>query len=353
MNFTMTSAGARDTATIRARRRVALRVSARFAAVLFGVATWVLPTCAAKAQFLVQSARIEMPSVEGRLDHLDIDLEGQRLFVAALGAGSVEVIDLAAGRRAARLQPLREPQGVSYLLTSKRLFVASGGGGGVQAFADGKAPVVAAADGLDDADNLRLGPSKHELYVGYAHALAVLDTDTLRVLRRVELPGHPEAFAVEGAGEVAYVNVPGAGQIVVVDLRNGRAAATWNLTDASQNFPLALDEGSHRLLVATRHPALLLVWDTTTGRRVSELPICADADDLFFDAARHLAYAVCGEGQVQVIRQRDADQYAVAERVITAPGARTGLFVPSLSTLYVAVPARDGKPAEVRVFRIP
>lgn len=321
-------------------------------AALLAATIGLLPLHAATAQSLVQRARIEMPSAEGRLDHLDIDLEGQRLFVAALGAGSVEVIDLAAGRGVARLQPVHEPQGVSYMPASRRLFVANGGGGGVQAFADGKGSVVASADALDDADNLRLRSAAGELYVGYAHALAVLDADTLRVIKRIELPGHPEGFAVEAAGGLVYINVPSAGQIAVVDLRAGRITATWKLTGASQNFPMALDERSHRLLVATRRPALLIAWDTTTGQRVAELPICGDADDLFFDAARHRLYAVCGEGQIQVIRQRDADHYEVSERVATAPGARTGLFVPSLSTLYVAVPSRGGSSAELRVFHI-
>ena len=38
------------------------------------------------------------------------------------------------------------------------------------------------------------------------------------------------------------------------------------------------------------------------------------------------------------------------ERVTTRAGARTGLWVPSQSRLYVAVPARGGGSAEIRVF---
>ena len=37
---------------------------------------------------------IPMTDVQGRIDHLSIDLKGQRLFVAALGNNSLEVIDL-------------------------------------------------------------------------------------------------------------------------------------------------------------------------------------------------------------------------------------------------------------------
>ena len=41
---------------------------------------------------LVQT--IPLPHVEGRIDHLAVDLRGQRLFVAALGNNTLEVLDL-------------------------------------------------------------------------------------------------------------------------------------------------------------------------------------------------------------------------------------------------------------------
>ena len=342
----------RDAAAVPVHSTRARRPPGRAACVLFVAAVCLLLLRPVAAQSFVPGARIEMASVDGRLDHMDIDLEGKRLFVAALGANSVEVIDLAAGRHIRRLQPFREPQGVLYLPSSKRLFIANGAGGGVQAFADGKGSAVAAADALGDADNLRIRPAAKELVVGYGHALAVLDTDTLRHVKRIELPGHPEGFAVVSTGVLAYVNVPSARQIVVVDLRIAKITAAWDIVAAVQNFPIALDEQSHRVLVATRRPALLLVWDTKTGKRVAQLPICGDADDLFFDSQRHQLYAICGDGQIQVIRQRDPDLYEIAERVPTALGARTGLFVPSLATLYVAVPSRGGAPAEIRTFHI-
>ena len=190
------------------------------------------------------------------------------------------------------------------------------------------------------------------MVVGYAHALALVDVNSLRVIKSIELPGRPEGFEVESAGGLVYVNVPSTKQIVIVDRRSGQITATWDITDASQNFPLALDEQKHRLLVATRRPRALLAWDIATGKRVAESAICGDADDLFFDSQRHQLYAICGEGLIQVIRQRDAGHYEVAEHVVTALGARTGLFVPTLAALYVAVPSRSGAPAEVSVFHI-
>src|SRR5512135_1762607 len=72
------------------------------------------------------AGRIELPGTHGRLDHLAIDLEGGRLFVAALGDDAIEVIDLKAGKRIARLEGRREPQGLAFIAGARQLLFANG-----------------------------------------------------------------------------------------------------------------------------------------------------------------------------------------------------------------------------------
>jgi len=344
-------------------QRIARRVCGSLATYLpakalrFALATGVLalgcslapPTL---AQSLILERTIELPDVRGRLDHLDIDVDGGRLFLAALAAGSLEVVDLGSAKRVARIAPLADPQGVAYLSRSHRLVVASGSSGRLDAYDAIGSSAVASAVRLDDADNLRFDAAANQLFLGYGQALAAVDPQTMQVVGRWALAGHPEGFAIESSGRYVYVNVPSASHIAVVDRRADRVAATWPVTGASGNFAMALDAASRRLFIATRRPALLLAFDTESGRRVAELAICGDADDLFFDGGRRQLYAVCGAGEVDVIRQRDADHYEMAERVPTVPGARTGLFVPGRSALFVAAPAHAGVAAEIRVYRV-
>ena len=49
---------------------------------------------------------------------------------------------------------------------------------------------------------------------------------------------------------------------------------------------MALDEADHRLFVATRTPARVAVFDTTSGRMIITFPSVQDADDLYYDAER-------------------------------------------------------------------
>jgi len=68
---------------------------------------------------------IPLPAVSGRIDHFGIDAEGGRLFVAALGNNTVEVVDLKAGKVVHSISGLAEPQGIFFVPDLNRLFVAN------------------------------------------------------------------------------------------------------------------------------------------------------------------------------------------------------------------------------------
>ncbi len=294
--------------------------------------------------------RIDIPGVAGRLDHLAFDPQRGRLFVSALGANEVEVIDLNTAQRAARLEGQREPQGVIFDSASQQLLVANGDGDTIDVFKAERSKKT--IEGLSDADNLRLDRSSGRLYAGYSSGLAVIDPATLQILDRIALPGHPEAFELSPVGSQIYVNVPSTGAVVVVDRHTGKETSRWSVLPALLNFPMALDQAGHRLFIATRMPSRLLVFDTASGHRVAQRPLCGDADDLFIDAQRRRLYAICGEGQVAVIGLGDGDQYDEVQTVTSAPGARTGLLVTATKTLFVAAPASGGRPAAVLLYKI-
>jgi DNA-binding beta-propeller fold protein YncE len=315
------------------------------------LATFLLvPDAAAGPDPLVLDKAISMPQVRGRVDHLGIDLSGERLFVAALGNDSVEIIDLRAGQWIGRVESLREPQGVVFMARTGQVFVANAGGG-ISILAGAPLRISEAIAGLDDADNVRVDSSaERRLYVGYGRALAVIDVATRRVIDRIALAGHPEGFQLDPHGARIFVNVPSASQIAVVDRDKHEQIATWRLVDAAANFPMAVDAVHRRLFVGTRRPPKLLAFDLDRGNVVATLPIGGDVDDLFYDEKRQRIYAVCGEGVVTVIEQSGVGDYRRVGEVRTAPGARTGLFAPERDALYVAVPARATSPAEIRVY---
>ena len=73
---------------------------------------------------LALKARIELSNVSGRIDHFSADVKGQRLFMAALGNHTVEVMDVQNSKRLRTIPDLAEPQGIYYDPSTNRLFVA-------------------------------------------------------------------------------------------------------------------------------------------------------------------------------------------------------------------------------------
>ncbi|HED63919.1 MAG TPA: hypothetical protein ENJ09_00020 [Planctomycetes bacterium] len=301
------------------------------------------------APILAPRSTVQLPGVEGRIDHLALDGRGQ-LFVAALENGSLEVIDLRRGAATRRVTGLAEPQGILCLPRPSGVAVvlSCGGDGTVRLFDAGSLEETARVDVGDDADNLRFEPRRGAVWVACGDgALAGLGSADLASIASVPLSAHPESFQIEPGGATAYVNVPDSGRIEVVDLEKGSVTTSWKIEGAAANYPMALDAEGHRLFVACRRPGRLLVFDTRSGEQSASVPCVGDADDLFLDPITGTVLVVGGEGFVDVFAARDLTRLA---RMPTAAGARTGLFDPVQRMLYVAVPARSGHPAEIQVF---
>lgn len=305
-----------------------------------------------EAPLLTLKHTIELPDVRGRIDHLSLDARAARLFVAALGNDTVEVLDVEAGRRQRSIRGLAEPQGLLVVPERNRLFVANGRAGDLRVF-DAASFAPLAAYGLgDDPDNVRLDPASGLVWVGYgAGSLAAIDREGSKVAD-IALGAHPESFQIEKGGPRIFVNLPGARSVGVVDRDEGEVIASWSTGDSSANFPMALDEADRRLFVGCRRPARLLVLDTGSGAIVAEPATVGDADDVFYDAATRRIYVSGGEGALAAYRQDDPDHYGEISRTETVPGARTSLFSPERGELYLAVRRQGQSPAAIRVYGV-
>ena len=184
---------------------------------------------------------IPITGVEGRIDHFSIDVKGQRLFVAALGNNSVEVIDLSQGKRIHSITGLKEPQGLLYASDLNQLFVANGEDGTLRVFDTKSFALITSLKLGTDADNVRFDSGTGRVLVGYGEgALGVVDPRTQKLLATIKLAGHPESFQLEKSRPRIYVNVPDAKHIAVIDTSKQAVTATWSTGELQANFPMAL-----------------------------------------------------------------------------------------------------------------
>jgi len=315
------------------------------------VASTAAAACAASPAPLRLEAKIPLGAVRGRIDHLAIDLGRQRLFVAELGNDSLGVVDLRQGRVVRTLRGLREPQGIGYVPSTDTVYVANAGDGSVRLFQGTKLTPVGDIALGDDADNVRVDEAAHRLFVGYGTGgLAIIDTTAGTKIADVLLRAHPESFQLDPSGIRIFINIPDAGVIAVANRMTDRVVARWTTGSLRANFPLVFDAVHQRLLAVFRRPPRLGVYRAGDGHLLDAFSTCRDADDLFLDAKRRRLYVICAEGVIDVMTERGMG-YTDLGRIRTSLGARTGLFVPQLDELFVAVRATHATPAAIWVYR--
>jgi WD40 repeat protein len=308
---------------------------------------------------LVQT--ITMPKVKGRIDHMDVDVKGKRLFVAGLENGSLEVIDLQAGKWLKSIPGFKKTQGVAYVRSLNKIFVASGDDGMLRVFR---------GDTLDllDAIKLDLGPNRvvfdpraELLYVGYGGKdagkdygeVGVIDAKADKHIGDIKVEAHPSELLLDQSGKTLFVFVSIASKVQVVDTSKREVVSSWPVS-SQRNGDGAFDEKTHRLFIGTRTPPQMIAMDSQSGKEVASLPTVDGMDGVYFDAAHKRVYVSGGRdqgvGYVFVYQQKDADHYETIGKIPTRPGAGTSFWSPELRRYYVAAPAQDNEDAAILVF---
>ena len=295
-------------------------------------------------------ATTPLPGFTGDFDHFALDLKGKRLFLTAEDHKTVEVFDLE-GKRIHSITGFGQPH-AAVVLSDSNIIVTDGDDFGRVALVNGKDYTIISTIKLPPGvDGAVFNPVNQYYYVesgsdepgGKTHVINIIDTKTFKLVGGITLPGnHSEAMAIDHTGKKMYINLTGADQVGVVDLETRKLIAQWPVPDAQVANALVLDEANHRLFIATRKPAKFFVYDTDTGKVVTVLPTAEMHDDMWFDVARKRIY-VTGTETTAVMEQHDADHYTHAADVPTGYRAKTSIYVPELSRLYIAVSGK-GKP---------
>lgn len=316
---------------------------------------------------------IPLPGVRERMDHLGVDVKGQRLFAAALGdkQNTVEVVDLRAGKRVFSIPGQSKPQGIYYSGDYNKVFVANGGGGAsivtgegaVKIFDGDTFKLLASLPMGIDADHVNADLATKYLYVGYGDtksgALGIIDTRTNEHIGDIKTQAGPGGIMIERSGPRIFVRFRGTPDLGVVDRKKLEQIAIWPVTGTTGSFALALDEADHRLFDTSRKPPLLMVYDTESGKEVARLESVDGIDDVWYDAAHKRVYASGGRGPggdqfvdgfVAVYQQKDPDHYELMAKVPSRWGSCTSIWVPDLNRLYVSAPGHDQEDAAILVF---
>jgi len=303
------------------------------------------------------SKTIDLSGVTGKFDHFAIDNAGERLFAAATGNHSVEVIDLKTDKVLQSIGGLGKPHGLAYVSETGRLYVADGALGELRVYAGTPFALQGKITLSDDADDMAYDAGSHLLFVAHGGSdaanparVAVVDTTNFSLVKNLSVATHPEGLDIDPQGKRVFANIADSNEVAVIETAALSVATTWKLSKAAEDVPAAFD-GVHKLLyVACRKPATLLLLDGETGKEIASLPTVEGADDMFFDADLNRVYVTGGGGEVDAYQADGAKGIRAIGAMRTAPGAKTALFVPQRHELFVGIPGLNGHDAGVRVY---
>jgi hypothetical protein len=306
---------------------------------------------------LRSKASYALPAGTAKFDHFAVDLSANRLFIAATGNRSIEVLDLGSGQIVASLTGLGKPHGLAWIPASSRLYASDGVQADLRIFEGAPLKPSKSIKLSTDADDMVFDARTKLLYVGHGGgdaanpaSIAVIDTSNQSLLTNLRVDVHPEGLEIDEKTDRIFANIADAAEVLVIDGPTHTPSATWKLTRAKDNVPLAYDDEHQILFVACRNPARLLVLDGKTGKELADLPSDTGADDLFYDPELHRVYLIAGAGAIDVYEVNSAKTVHAIGVTPTSPGAKTGLFVPSLHTLYVGAAADGDKQAQILVY---
>jgi hypothetical protein len=331
-------------------------MSSRFALIV-GCALLCAASAGASAEqgTLRLAARHDLPGYTGDFDHFEYDLKGNRLWLAAEDHGTLDVFDLKTLRMQRSIGGVvATPHGILYVPEKNWLVVTDSGGDMLTRVIDADSYKLAGTIKLaaPTADAMGYDASRRRLYVVNGGRDARLQETYVSVLDPVTLQRHGdlkfdtekvEAMAIESKGNRLYINVTGRNTMVVADKTTLAVLATWPITQAEQNAPVAFDEASRRLFIIARKPGTLIILNADNGATVASFKAPERCDQVIWDETHRRVYALGGEGYIGVFRQKDPDHYEELARVRSAQGAKTGILVPELNRLYVAVSPGEGK----------
>jgi hypothetical protein len=346
-------------------------VAACFIAIFVGFAT---QTSAQEKQALRLVQTIPLPGVKGRLDHMGVDLERKRLFVAAAGKNTLEVVDLTDGKVTNSLTGFKDTQDALFLGGDFNKLYVSSLDGHLRVFQGETFWLVHDFKIEPDSNRLFYDPATNLIYFGYggqnagfseyervgilqAKPGAGRDQLVADMITPTPRPGHLADIAMDDNG-VLLICDSRADLIYQFDTRKRQLIKKWRARgDGAAD--MALDRDRHRLFVGTRIPPEMTVYDSLSGKEIESLPAPETMDGVYYDANLKRVYVTGGRwygtphawpGWVYVYQQKDPDEYDLVSRIKTRPGSGTSLLVPQFNCFYVASQAIGGQQAAILVF---
>jgi DNA-binding beta-propeller fold protein YncE len=293
-------------------------------------------------------SRIAVPGDYG-WDYASADTEGRRLYVGH--DREVVVIDLDTEKIVGTVAGGPDMHGAAVAREAGRGFVSQSNPGSVLIFDLKTLAKIAEVTVGKDPNLIMVDHRTGRVFTADRgdQQITAIDAKSGKVVGTIgPLGGRTEHGASDEKGHI-FLNLQDKGLLLRIDAQALKVTDTWSVAPCGQPSAMDMDKEHDRVFIGCRS-GLFAAVDATSGRVVATLPIGPGVDALEFDPSRKQIYVSSGGagGSLSIFREDAPDAYALVEKVVTEPGARTLAVDHRTGRVYLPVATFGPAPANGR-----
>lgn len=256
---------------------------------------------------LTQVQDIALPGGSNRLDYQALDPGAKRLYIAHLGDGTVQAVDLDTGTVAGTVPGVSSVHGVTVAPERHLLLAAASGTNDVAIIDTGSLAVTGRVPAGNTPDGIAYDPVHGKAYVSneHDHAETVIDLATGRAKGSIEIGGEAGNTVFDPVSGNILVNVQNRGELAVIDPTTDTVTGRIPVSDCGSNHGLYVDGANKLAFIACEDNAKLLVLDLHSKQVTARFDTGATPDVLAFDEGLHRLYVASEAGVISIFDEQD------------------------------------------------
>ncbi len=280
----------------------------------------------------------------GGWDYVTLDEAARRIYISH--STQVEVLDADSGKVEGTITDTPGVHGIAIASAFKHGFTSNGRENKVSMFDPSTLKLIKKIDVGKGPDGIYYDPGSKRVFTNNhgTHDITAIDAATGDVVGTVQVKGDGEQ-AVIGADGLIYVNSEDTAEVVVFNPKSLEVKKRFPIGVAKTPTGLAYDAKTKRLFIGCREDPKMVVMDAVTGKVITSFPIGKGVDYAGFDPDSHLIFFSCGDGTLNIFREKSADVYEDAGAVKTQPSAKTMAFDPKTKKIFLPAAEYQETPA--------
>ncbi len=288
-------------------------------------------------------AEIPLPGPPVRFDYQSLDLGSNRLYIAHMGAGKIDIVDVQAKKVEGTIAGMPGVTGVWAVPALGRIYASVTRLHHVAVIDAKTLQVVARVGNVGFPDGIAYAPDEQKIYVsdesGGGELVIDGPTNATSVLR---LDGEAGNTVYDAGSRCILVAVQTRNQVYVIDPRNDRILGRFSLQGAERPHGMAIDAERRLGFVANERNGRVLMVDLRRMRVMDSEPTGDAPDVLAYDPDWRRLYVASESGVVSVFTATTTG--LVHEGDVTMPHAHTVAVDPRTHLVYFPLQDVGGQP---------